>query len=389
MNTNFDVIIIGAGASGYLCAITAIENGKTVAIIDHQNFGLRKVKVSGGGKCNFTNLDTDYSKYLSSNPKFCISALKQYTPNDFVSLVEKHNISFYHKTPNQLFCRIAAEEIVNMLKAEAKDATMFYNQKISKVAKKYKDYQITTQHHVLTAKSLVIATGGLSYSELGASDFGYKIAKDFGHKIIPAAPALVPINLDNDIMKESIKLKGSSLMATVKTKNFSIKDYILFTHFGLSGPAILQASLYWQRNETMEINLLPDVDIKACLLQLRETSKGKKLSSFLKQHFSDKIVTFLMKEEDKFISELSNKSINAIADSINNWKIIPNGTQSYKLAEATKGGICVDDICSNSMESKLSKNLFFIGEVLDVTGLVGGYNLQWAWSSGYCAGKNV
>lgn len=389
MSKKYDVIIIGAGAAGMICAAEATARGLKTIILEHNAAALRKVAVSGGGKCNFTNLKADYKHYASENPKFVISALKQFPPQDFVDLVQKHRIKFYEKTPGQLFCSSSAQDIINMLKKEASKAEIVYQTKITNIEKQGNLFHVTAEAKEYTAPSLVIASGGMSYAPLGASDIGYKIAKQFGLKIVPYKPALVPFNLDSGLMKELIKLQGVSVEAEVKCGKFVITDKILFTHFGLSGPAILQASLYWNKSDEVQINLLPQVDILSELMQAKNASVKKKAGNILRAFLPEKLVDYIIKTDDVFISELSNKKIVRLADDIHRWKVIPAGTQGFKLAEVTSGGVDTEEISSQSMECKKVKGLFFAGEVLDVTGQLGGYNLQWAWSSGKTAGKNV
>lgn len=389
MRKNFDVVIIGAGASGMACAIEASNRGKRVVILEQNNLALRKVAISGGGKCNFTNLKADSTHYASENPKFCISALKQFSPVDFMDLVMKHRIKFYEKTAGQLFCSSSSQEIIDMLKNEAKKAMIVYDAKIKNISKENELFKIETNNDEYWAKSLVVASGGMSYPNLGASDIGYNIAKQFGLKIIPYKPALVPFNLDSELMKEVIKLKGVALEARVKCSKFQIKENILFTHFGLSGPAILQASLYWNKGDIVQINILPSINIYEELMQAKSNSVKKKISNLLRAYLPEKVVDFVMEKDDIFISEAGNKLIKKIADKINNWEVIPVGTQGFKLAEVTLGGVDVNEVSSQTFESKKVEGLFFVGEVLDVAGQLGGYNLQWAWSSGFVAGKNV
>lgn len=389
MRKNFDVVIIGAGASGMACAIEASNRGKRVAILEHNNLALRKVAISGGGKCNFTNLKADSTHYASENPKFCISALKQFSPVDFMDLVMKHRIKFYEKTAGQLFCSSSSQEIIDMLKNEAKKAIIVYDAKIKSISKENELFKIETNNDEYLAKSLVVASGGMSYPNLGASDIGYNIAKQFGLKIIPYKPALVPFNLDSELMREVIKLKGVALEARIKCAKFQIKENILFTHFGLSGPAILQASLYWNKGDVVQINLLPSINIYEELMQAKSNSVKKKISNLLRAYLPEKVVDFVMEKDDVFISEAGNKLIKKIADKINNWEVIPVGTQGFKLAEVTLGGVDVNEVSSQTFEAKKVEGLFFVGEVLDVAGQLGGYNLQWAWSSGFVAGKNV
>lgn len=387
MKQIFDVIIIGAGASGFFCAQSAIKRGRKVALLDHNDKPLKKVSISGGGRCNFTNLNATASNYVSENPHFVKSALQQFSPYAFLELVEKYGLSPQEKATGQLFAN-SAQEIIHLLQQKSHQAPCFYGIKINAISNNGQ-FIISTNQGDFESSSLVIATGGPSYPALGASEFGYQLAKQFGHKIIPFKPALVPFNLDNEVMKKTLKLQGIALPAKVTCGKFKIEEQILFTHFGLSGPAILQASLYWEKNQPLEIDLLPHQNVADFLLEQKRNSPKKKLRPLLKTFFPERVVEFLLEEPDQFIAEISDKKIQELGQRINHWKIIPIGTQGFKLAEVTKGGVDVNEISSKTMESSKQKGLYFIGEVLDVTGQLGGFNLQWAWSSGWVCGQYV
>lgn len=386
---DFDVIIIGAGASGTACAATAVQRGLKTAVLEHCAQGLNKVKISGGGRCNFTNLNADVSAYVSQNPKFALSALKQFSQHDFINMVQLAGIDFYEKTQGQLFCRESSEAIINMLKKKTKKADFFYNVRIENIKKEGDFFEVSSGQKTFRAKSLVVACGGASYPNIGATEDGYKIAKQFGLKIVPYKPALVPLNLDNETMKKTAALKGIALKAEVKCNKFGICENVLFTHFGLSGPAILQASLYWNKGDVLSINFLPEENAQEFLLQAKNQTPNKKTSTILKTRFPDRFVSFLLDGKDGNIGEMSNKTLTALAVKINGWQVIPVGTQGFRLAEATSGGVDTNEISSQTLEAKKVKGLFFVGEVLDITGRLGGYNLQWAWSSGFTAGKYV
>ena len=386
---HFDAIIIGAGASGMMCAATALKRGKKIAVIDHNPKALQKVFVSGGGKCNFTNLSASKEHYISSNPNFCISALKQFSPQDMLDFTNKHKIKTYQKTSGQFFCQKSSTFLIDALLEETSSATFFYNTV-------FKDFNITsngfiilTNNEKLHCTSLVVSCGGLSYPALGASSVGYDIAKKSGHKIIPCKPTLVPFNLDPLLMKNLINLQGISLPVEITINKHSIKDDLLFTHFGISGPAVLQSSLYWEKGNHLNINFLPQTDAFSLLKSLKNKSK-QKINTVFKAFFSQNFINYFLPETTSlYLAETPDKKLFEISSKINNWTITPSSTRGYKSAEVTSGGIDTKDISSQTMESKLIKNLYFTGEVLDVTGELGGFNLQWAFSSGYVAGKNL
>lgn len=386
---DFDVIIIGAGASGTACAAAASQRGLKTAVLEHCAAGLNKVRISGGGKCNFTNLNAEASAYVSQNSKFALSALRQFSQHDFIKMMHDEKIAYYEKTQGQLFCRDSSDAIIKMLQKQAKKAKFFYNMRIGNIEKNGEIFEVTANGKVFTSGSLVIACGGASYPNIGATEDGYKIAKKFSLKVIPYKPALVPLNLDNETMKKTLALKGIALDAEVRCNKFCIRENILFTHFGLSGPAILQASLYWNKGDVIRINFLPEENAQAFLLQAKEQTPQKKISSVLKTRFPDRFVNFLLEGKDGNIGETSNKTLAALAEKTGNWQTVPVGTQGFRLAEVTAGGVDTNEISSQTMEAKKVKGLFFIGEVLDITGRLGGYNLQWAWSSGFTAGKYV
>lgn len=388
MKKNFDVIILGAGASGLFCAMTAAQRGYNVAVLEHNNQALKKTGISGGGKCNFTNLGANAKNYVSENPHFVISALKQFSPQDVLDFFLERNLAYKEKAPGQLFCQNSAQEIIDILHRECRQVSFFYNSQIKEIIHS-QNFCLSTNNGDFSASSLVIATGGVSYPALGASELGYQIAKQFGHKVIPFKPALVPLNLDNELMKKTIKLQGISLPVTITCGKFSISDQILFTHFGLSGPAILQTSLYWNKNEPLLIDLLPQQNAAEYLLQQKRNNIKKKTGALLKAFFPDRVIEFLIEGQDQFIAEVSERKIRELGQRINHWEVTPCGTQGFKLAEVTKGGVDVNEISSQTMESKKVKGLYFIGEVMDVTGQLGGFNLQWAWSSGRVCGQHL
>lgn len=388
MSQKLDVIILGAGASGLFCAAEALKRGKKIAVLEHNASPLRKVAISGGGKCNFTNLAADPSHYLSENPHFAISALTQFPPQQLLSLVINNKIRVYQKTPGQYFCTDGAEQFIKMLLRPIPEKTIFYNTVFKTISRQNNLFEIQTTQGNFTAQNLVVATGGASYPNLGASDFGMSLAKQFNHKIIPARPALVPFNLRPEQMEPLRKLQGISLPAQVTVNRQTFDGDILFTHFGLSGPAILQASLYWSKNQPLNLNLLPQINLFNTLKNLQKGAKGK-ISSCLKTYFPERIVNWLLDGEDFWLAEAGSKKLRSLSERVNQWTVTPASTAGYRLAEVTAGGVDTAQISSSTMESKLVPGLFFCGEVVDITGQLGGYNIQWAYSSGSLAGRNL
>lgn len=390
MSNNLDVIIIGAGAAGLICAIEAGKRGRKVLVIEHAEKVGKKILISGGGRCNFTNIYAKPENFLSSNPHFCKSALARYTPQDFISLVEKHKIKYYEKKLGQLFCNGSSKEIVDMLLKECKDAgvEILVNCKISKIVKKEK-FELQTNLAEFTADSLIIATGGISIPKMGATEFGYKIAKQFGLKLTEIKPGLVPLTWNKKDLKLYGELSGVSINSIVSYNNASFGENILFTHKGLSGPAILQISSYWEKGKPITINLLPGINITD---EIRKNLSSRMLlSNFLSLHlphrFAEKWCE--MNFRSKPINQLNDKDISFISDKLHKWQISPSGTEGFDKAEVTYGGVDTDELSSKTMESKKMKGLIFIGEAVDVTGWLGGYNFQWAWASGFAAGQFV
>ena len=391
----WDVIIIGAGAAGLMCAITAGKRGRRVLILETSNRPGKKILMSGGGRCNFTNLYLDADKFLSNNSKFCKSALNRYTNNDFIELVREYDINYHEKDFGQLFCDNSSKDILNMLLAEAKKSQVVI--KTNCTIKKYEHKEhfiIGVCKEKFNAKSLVIATGGLSVPTLGGTDFGYEIAKIFGHKITTLRPALVPFVFTDKFKLISEKLSGVSLYARLSLNKHEFYENILFTHRGLSGPAVLQISSYWKEGDEIEINLIPSIDCMKLFLKQKQKQPKILLRSILYPFLPKKLVIELQnlwwpERKEIPIAELPDLLLKELSDKIHNWKLRPSGTEGYRTAEVTLGGVDTSDISSKTMESKIEKDLYFIGEVLDVTGHLGGFNFQWAWASGYVAGEVV
>lgn len=388
---DYDVIIIGAGAAGLMCAIEASKRGRKTLILEHNDRIGRKILISGGGRCNFTNRQTPAASFVSENPHFAKSALARYMPQDFIALVEKHGIPYHEKKLGQLFCDRSARDIITMLEDECRDANVKIEVSCSVVAvsKKEAGFLLETSNGKYSASSLVIATGGLSIPKIGATDFGYRIAKQFGLNIIEPRPALVPYVFDEAFAARYGQLAGISFDSVVRTDSVAFREFALFTHRGLSGPAILQSSLYWHEGNAIALNLSPEVDIEEYIAGHR-TSKAH-LSSVLSALIPKRLAEAFCVERglDKPVNQLSDRALNSLIDELRSWKLAPLGTEGFTKAEVTAGGVDTNELSSKTMEAKKVKGLFFIGEVVDVAGWLGGYNFQWAWSSGWAAGQAV
>ena len=392
----FNSIIIGAGAAGLMCAITAGQRGRKVLLLERSNKVGKKILMSGGGRCNFTNLFVEPDNFLCQNPHFCKSALSQYTQWDFIALVEKHGIPYHEKTLGQLFCDNSSKDILDMLLAECADAdvTIKTNSTINSVAHHDGQFHVNTEHNQYVSNSLVVASGGLSIPSLGGSGFGYQLATQFNIPCLETSAALVPFTFSDNYKPTFEQLSGLSVDVEVLTKKASFREALLFTHRGLSGPAILQASSYWHTGEAILINLLPNVDAEKLLIQLKHKQAKNLLRSQLGHHLPKALVQQLeqlwwKEHADLPLAEWSDQALKDIANKLNNWTLLPSGTEGYRTAEVTIGGVDSNHLSSQTMESKTQKGLYFIGEVVDVTGQLGGFNFQWAWSSGYVAGKHL
>lgn len=389
-----DVIIIGAGASGLMCGIEAARRGRRVMILDHAKEVGNKIRVSGGGKSNFTNYEVGAEHYISNNPHFCKSALSRFSQWDFLGLLESHGISFSERAHGQLFCDESSAAIIKMLLGELEDAgvTICMDAKIEEIKKEAAhNFKIRTTKGDFSCHSLIIATGGLSIPTLGASPFGYKVAEQFDVKVRPTSAGLVPFTLQPKDKERFAKLSGIAVEGIVSNKEKTFRENILFTHRGLSGPAILQLSSYWEPGEEILINLLPSIDLIAELKSLKEERPKLKLKTALISHLPRRLVAALLSDEllDRPLQILSHDEIETLAADIQRLIVKPGGTEGYRTAEVTVGGVDCDEISSKTFECHKVAGLYFIGEVLDVTGWLGGYNLQWAWSSGWCAGQYV
>ena len=393
MNNKYDVIIIGAGAAGLMCSFEAGKRGKKVCLLEHSSKIAEKIRISGGGRCNFTNLFSTDSNFISDNKHFCKSAFAKYTQNDFIDLVKKHNIQFFEKKLGQLFCIKSAKDIIDMLVSECinQKVEIFIDTKIKNLSKDENSYIVNTDKGTISSPSIVIATGGLSIPKIGATDFGYQIAKQFNLKVTELTPALVPLVFEKDILDFCKSLAGTSLNASIKINKTVFKEGLIFTHRGLSGPSILQISSYWVKDSPIKINLLPDQDIEVILKNRRISTPKQIVSKILSDYLPNKLSLAICDQlkVKKQIGDTSNQILKKVSNFVNNWTVVPSGTEGYKTAEVTLGGIDTKEISSSTMECKKHPGLYFVGEVLDVTGHLGGHNFQWAWSSGFLAGQYV
>lgn len=395
-NKHYDVIIVGAGAAGLFCAFELGQSGKSVLVLDNGKKAGRKILMSGGGRCNFTNMHIEPNAFISHNPHFCKSALARYTQWDFIGLVLKHNIAYHEKTLGQLFCDDSAEDIVNMLlsECEAGGVEIALRQNIQSIEKLTDNhFQVISNEMTLSTHHLVIATGGLSMPGLGATPFGYKIAEQFGLPVYPTRAGLVPLTLHKPLLEHLAKLSGIAVPTIVETVDgTSFKENTLFTHRGLSGPAILQISNYWHEGEAISINLLPEDSISDILQDAKKTHPQQQLKTVLSHSLPKRLVELMIEMQllpEIAMAQLSQNQIESIDKLIHQWEIKPNGTEGYRTAEVTLGGVDTNYLSSKSMEVKTVKGLYFIGEVMDVTGWLGGYNFQWAWSSAHAAAESI
>jgi predicted Rossmann fold flavoprotein len=391
MSIQYDVIIVGAGAAGMMSAIEAGKRGRKVLLVDHYKKIGEKIRISGGGRCNFTNINTNPNKFLSQNPKFVRSALSQYTQNDFINLINKYEIKFHEKKLGQLFCDNSAQQIVEMLlkECELANVTILKEFIIKNIEKDNDQYLVSTETEQYSSESLVVATGGLSVPKIGATSFGYEIAKKFDHGIIETLPALVPLTFNEKILEICKELTGLSVEAIVSFNKVLFQEGMLFTHRGLSGPSILQISSYWKQGDNIKVNLSPKLNVYQLLEEKRKLNPKFDILNIVSEILPKRLAQIICSENKVSgnISELSNKILKQLSENINSWLINPTGSEGYRTAEVTLGGVDTKELSSKTMMSNKHKNLFFIGEVVDVTGHLGGYNFQWAWSSGFVAGQ--
>lgn len=386
-----DVVVIGAGAAGMMCAIEAGKRGRSVLVVDHAKTAGEKIRISGGGRCNFTNLHASAKNYLSQNPHFCISALKRYTQRDFLALIERYRIAYHEKTLGQLFCDGSATQIIDMLVQEMRryGAWLKLACSVTKIEKTADGFDVQLTDGSVRCRSLVVACGGKSIPKMGATGFGYEIAAQFGLRLVETRPALVPLTFDPAALERLKPLAGIALDASVSCGKTSFGEAMLFTHRGISGPAILQISSFWKEGDEIRIDMLPGTDLFEALRKERSTNGKQALQTVLAFHLPKKLAQTLAEENGTgtHLADMADKVLRRVEAVVRDWRIKPAGSEGYRTAEVTLGGVDTRDLDQRSMEAKSVPGLYFIGEVVDVTGWLGGYNFQWAWSSGWCAGQ--
>ncbi|UFH49607.1 NAD(P)/FAD-dependent oxidoreductase [Pseudomonas sp. KNUC1026] len=389
-----DVVVIGAGAAGLMCAAQAGYRGRKVSLLDHANKPGKKILMSGGGRCNFTNLHTEPANFLSQNPHFCKSALARYTQWDFIELVQRHGVEYHEKKLGQLFCDNKANDILQVLLTECEWAgvELHMSTSIERItALESGGYQLSTTLGEVRCQSLVVATGGLSIPTLGATGFGYDIARQFGHTLLPTRAGLVPFTITDQLKAICTELSGTSVDCIARCNGQAFRENLLFTHRGLSGPAMLQISSFWQAGDTLEIDLLPGLDALQWLREQQAARPNIELRTLLGEVFTRKMAQLLTESwfESKPLKQYNHAELESVAERLSGWQVVPAGTEGYRTAEVTLGGIDTREVSSKTLESLKSPGLYFVGEVLDVTGHLGGFNFQWAWASGHAAGLVV
>ena len=393
MSHSHDVLIIGGGAAGLMCALTAGRRGLRVLVIEHANRVGKKILMSGGGRCNFTNTGTTPANYLSANPHYCKSALARYTPSDFIEMVERHRIAYHEKELGQLFCDDSSKQIVKMLldECEAAGVRIETSCSVDNVQRTDAGFRLRTAHGTLSAPALVVACGGLSIPSMGASGFGYELARQFGHTVLPTRAGLVPLTLTGKHQEHLQDLSGVALPVEATCNGRSFRNFMLITHRGVSGPSILQISCYWQPGDDLRLDLLPDND---ALQLLREQQAARPaaelktvLSDALPRRFAQRLCELWL--PNRPMKQFNEPQLREIAAQLQSWPLVASGTEGYRTAEVTLGGVDTDELSSSTMQSKIIPGLYFIGEVVDVTGWLGGYNFQWAWASGHAAGNAI
>ena len=395
--TDHDVVIIGAGGAGLMCALTAAQRGRRTLVVDHGSKIGEKIRISGGGRCNFTNQNTTPANFLSENPRFCVSALARFGPRDFIDMVERHGIPFHEKTLGQLFCDNSSRDIIKMLVAECDGAGVGFQMetRVSNIHQIESGFSLRIHGDfdtkTLQCSSVVIATGGKSIPKIGATDFGLGIARQFGLNVVIPRPGLVPFVFSEEFRARYAALSGLSVRATVRCGGVSFTEALLFTHRGLSGPAILQASSYWRTGDTVSIDLSPETDVFEFLTRLKKEQPKQSVQNTLVGLLPRRLALCIVEGEhaDSRLADTPDKVLRTLADTIHDWKVTPLDTEGYRTAEVTVGGVDTAHLSSKTMECREIPGLYFIGEVVDVTGHLGGYNFQWAWASGHASGSSV
>ncbi|MDR5754780.1 MULTISPECIES: NAD(P)/FAD-dependent oxidoreductase [unclassified Caballeronia] len=393
---SFDIAVIGAGAAGMMCAAVAAQSGRRVVLIDHAERLAEKIRISGGGRCNFTNINAGPANFLSANPHFCRSALARYTPRDFLALLKQYRVSWHEKHKGQLFCDDSSESIIELLKSECDAGRVAWRHPVTvdAIRRDGERFALDTAAGTIEAAALVIATGGLSIPKIGATDFGYRVAKQFGHKLVDMRPALVPLTFAADDWAPFSALSGLSVEVDLSTGKGKTRgefsEDLLLTHRGLSGPGVLQISSYWNPSEPIHIDLLPGIDATEALLEAKAGSK-KQIATFLAEHVPVRLAHTWLEARgvpaDARLADLPDRTLKAVGESLSRWTLTPNGTEGYRKAEVTRGGVDTRELSSATMMSARTPGLYFVGEAVDVTGWLGGYNFQWAWASGVAAGQ--
>ncbi|MCE0493582.1 NAD(P)/FAD-dependent oxidoreductase [Vibrio salinus] len=395
MSENVDVVVIGAGAAGLMCAAQAGQRGRRVLVLDHAKKPGRKILISGGGRCNFTNYDISAANYLCQNPHFVKSALSQYTNWDFISLVARYDIAYEEREHGQLFCLDSAKNIVDLLLAECDlpNIRFRYQADIQQLVKTAGGFRLQVDDLVVESESVVVATGGLSMPKLGATPFGYRVAESFGLPVIPTSAALVPFTLHKEDKDQFAALSGIAIPVVMTAEDgTTFKEALLFTHRGLSGPSVLQISSYWKPGQRVTVDLVPDDDVNALLESVKAKHPNQTLKNTLSKVLPKRVIEVLIDRKelvDKPLRQLNPKEVTTMVETLSHWSIIPNSTEGYRTAEVTLGGVDTNALSSKTMECKHVKGLYFVGEVMDVAGWLGGFNFQWAWSSGWVAGQWV
>ncbi|ESZ01466.1 NAD(P)/FAD-dependent oxidoreductase [Mesorhizobium sp. LNHC209A00] len=388
---SYDVVIIGAGAAGMMCALEAAKRGRSVLILDHAAAPGEKIRISGGGRCNFTNIHASPKNFISRNPHFCISALSRYTQRDFIALVERHGIAYHEKTLGQLFCDGSARQIIHMLVSEmrGRGAELVLSTRVETIGKTAEGFELTLSTGSVSCQSLVVACGGKSIPKMGATGFGYELAERFGLAVVETRPALVPLTFDAKTLERLSPLAGNAVDAEIACGKTRFSEAMLFTHRGVSGPSILQISSYWREGDEIRIAMLPGTDVAELVRAARRGNGRQAVQTVLANHLPKRLAQAIAERTglDGNLADLSEAQIKTVEVAVNDWRIKPAGSEGYRTAEVTLGGVDTNSLDQKTMRAKLMPGLFFIGEVVDVTGWLGGYNFQWAWSSGWAAGQ--